>query len=73
MSEKATPLAEIHLSVYEDESNETPMIITGKGQELATLLLMAFAASEQFYGVAKSAVDTFGEYGTEITDLYNKK
>lgn len=73
MSEKATPLAEIHLSVYEDESNETPMIITGKGQELATLLLMAFAASEQFYGVAKAAIETFGKHGEEITKLYNNK
>lgn len=73
MSEQTKPLAEIHLSVYEDDIHDAPMTITGTGQDLATLLLMAFAASEQFYGVAKAAVDTFSNHGTEITELYNKK
>ena len=72
MSEQEKPLSEIHLSVYEDESKDHQMVITGTGRELATLLLMAFAASEEFYGVAKAAVNTFSQHGTEITELYNK-
>ncbi len=66
------PVAEIHLSVYEDDIKGTPMIITGSGQELATLLLIAFAESEQFFGVAKAAIDTFNNHGEQIKKLYSQ-
>lgn len=66
------PLAEIHLTVHEDDVNANPMVISGSGQELATLLLIAFAESEQFFEVAKAAISTFTNHGEEIKKLYSQ-
>ncbi len=70
---KTKPLAEIHLTVYEDDIHATPMVINGGGQDLATLLLISFAESNQFFEVVKSAVNTFTNHGNEIQNLYNNK
>lgn len=72
MAKKKKPLAEIHLQVNEDDINNTPMVINGTGQELATLLIISFAKSEQFYDVAKAAVTTFEEHKLSIKSMYNK-
>lgn len=70
---KVKPVAEIHLTVYEDDIHAAPMVINGGGQDLATLLLISFAESEQFFGVAQAAIDTFTKHRDEIKNLYNNK
>lgn len=70
---KEKPVAEIHLTVYEDDADSTPMVINGGGHDLATLLLIAFAESEQFFNLAKSAIKTFTNHGDEIKKLYSEK
>lgn len=74
MSEQNKPIAEIHLAVYDEQSEikDTPMSIVGGGQDLATLLLIAFAESEQFYNVAKAAVKTFEDHSDTIRRLHSE-
>lgn len=74
MSDQKKPIAEIHLAVYneQDQTTDTPMSIVGGGQDLATLLLIAFAESEQFYNVAKAAVKTFEDHSDKIRQLHSE-
>lgn len=74
MSKEKKPIAEIHLAVYDEqtETSSTPMSIVGGGQDLATLLLIAFAESEQFYDVAKAAVQTFEDHSDKIRQLHSE-
>jgi hypothetical protein len=67
------PLAEIHLSVHEDDINSTPMIISGNGQELATLLIIAFAESDRFFEVTSAALETFSKNKEQIKQIYSNR